>query len=263
MENAFALKVEGLSLHRGQTTILDSIDWVVGRRECWVLLGANGAGKTSLLSALMAYMPASSGSIEVCGKQFGRYPWPELRKRIGLVSSSVRQRIERAETAASIVISGRYATLNHWGDIALEDREEAVALLQQLDCAYLAEREWGLLSQGERQRVLIARALMAHPDLLILDEPCSGLDPVSREHFLRFIQTLAESEQSPALVFVTHHVEEVMPAFTKALLLKSGKVLAQGNCSEVFCNDLLSQTYGASVVLESGSGRYRMQVEPL
>jgi len=259
-ESAFeyALRVKGVSVSRGDTSILNGIDWEIGCQDAWVLLGANGSGKTSLLSTFLAYLPASSGVIEVCGKRFGRYPWPELRKRIGIVSSTVRQRIDADEQSCSIVVSGRYATLNHWGDIAEKELREAEVLLQSLDCSYLMYRKWRVLSQGERQRVLIARALMANPDLLILDEPCSGLDPVSREHFLVFLQNLAEQPNRPALVLVTHHVEEVMPAFQHALLLKEGRVLAQGHTDEVFTNELLTETYGASVKISREQGRYRM-----
>ena len=196
--------------------------------EHWVILGANGSGKTSLLSALTGYLTPTTGEVEVLGERYGASDWRELRRKVGIVSSSVRQMMHDEEAALESVISGKFAMIEFWGKSTRADRAEALRILKMVECERLAARPWRVLSQGERQRVLIGRALMARPRLLILDEPCAGLDPVSREHFLQFIERLGRQRNSPALVLVTHHVEEIMPVFTHVLLLKGGQVLAQG-----------------------------------
>ena len=222
------LDVHGLCVKRGENTILDGIDWRVERGQHWVILGANGSGKTSLLSALTAYLTPSAGRVEVLGAPYGRTDWRELRKHVGLVSSSIRQMIGDDATALEVVASGKDATLNFWGRLSAGDRARGLTLLRRVEGGKLAERSWAVLSQGERQRVLIARALMATPQLLILDEPCAGLDPVARGRFVRFLDRLGRRRGAPALVLVTHHVEEIAPVFTHALLLRAGRVTAAG-----------------------------------
>jgi len=222
------LELSGLRVRRGQVEILRDVSWCVERGQHWVILGANGSGKTSLLSALTGYLTPSEGEVFLLGERFGHSDWRELRKHIGLVSSSVRQMMAEAEPALETVVSGKYAMIDFWGRTTRPDRVAAMRLLRQVECAYLADRPWQVLSQGERQRVLIARALMAKPQLLILDEPCAGLDPAAREQFLQFLQRLGRGKNSPTLVLVTHHVEEIMPVFSHVLVLKSGRVLAGG-----------------------------------
>src|SRR5690606_35551682 len=158
--------------------------------EHWVILGANGSGKTSLLSALTGYLMPTAGEISVLGHRYGETDWRELRTRIGIVSSSVRQMMAEEEPALEIVVSGKYAVIDFWGRPKKADRSRARQILKQIECSHLAERPWRVLSQGERQRILIGRSLMASPKLLILDEPCAGLDPAAREHFLGFIERL-------------------------------------------------------------------------
>ena len=225
---SLVLEVRGLRVTRGRNTILDGINWRVEHGQHWVILGANGSGKTSLLSALTAYLTPSAGTVEVLGAAYGRTDWRELRKHVGLVSSSIRQMIGDEATALEVVVSGKEATLNFWGKLRPADRARGLALLRQVEGGKLAERPWAVLSQGERQRVLIARALMAQPPLLILDEPCAGLDPVARGRFVRFLDRLGRKRGAPALVLVTHHVEEIAPVFTHALLLRAGRVTAAG-----------------------------------
>jgi iron complex transport system ATP-binding protein len=229
------LRVEGLRVKRGRTTILDGISWTVLPGEHWVILGANGSGKTSLLSALAGYLTPSEGEVSVLGKQYGRADWRELRKRIGLVSSAVRQMMAPDEPALESVLSGRDAR---------------------------ADRPWRVLSQGERQRVLIARAMLARPPLLILDEPCAGLDPAAREHFLEFLQKLGRQRSSPTLVLVTHHVEEIMPAFSHLLVLKAGRVLATGRKRHVLTSRVLSSAFGPRIQLRTVRGRHSIVTAP-
>src|SRR5436190_18938640 len=222
------LEIKDLRVQRGPTEILKNVNWRVARGEHWVILGANGSGKTSLLKALTGYLSPTRGELSLLGRRYGACDWRELRFHIGVVTSAFAASIPPAEPAIETVMSGKYAQLDLWHRVTAEDRSAARRLLRASGLAALANREWVYLSQGERQRVLIARALMARPRLLILDEPCAGLDPVARENFLAFIDALARKKNSPTLVLVTHHVEEITPAFTHALILREGRVLAAG-----------------------------------
>jgi iron complex transport system ATP-binding protein len=256
------LRVSDLGITRDGTKILDRVTWSVRKGEHWVILGANGSGKTSLLSALTGYLTPSSGEVEVLGQRYGASDWRELRRAIGIVSSSVRQMMHDDEPALDSVISGKFAMIDFWGRATAGDRAAALRILRQIECGGLARRPWRVLSQGERQRVLIGRALMARPRLLILDEPCAGLDPVSREHFLQFIQRMGGRRNAPALILVTHHVEEIMPVFSHVLLLKAGRVLAAGCRESVLAPRFLAETFGAQVSLRRRAGRYEMIVRP-
>jgi len=254
------LAVSGLSIKRGNTTILRDLSWRIQTGEHWVVLGANGCGKTSLLSALTGYLMPTAGAVTLLGERYGESDWRELRKRLGLVSSSLRQMMGDTEPALETVASGRYAMIDFWGRPSAADRRRARQLLRDVEGEGLAQRPWGVLSQGERQRVLIGRALMARPELLILDEPCAGLDPVAREHFLGFLERLMRGAHSPTLVFVTHHVEEIVAGFTHGLLLRTGAVVAQGTLARVLTSAQLGETFGAPVRLSRRSGRYQLAV---
>jgi len=259
------LSVTGLTLVREGNRILDGIDWQVAPKEHWVILGANGSGKTSLLSTLTGYVTPTDGEIEVLGQCYGTSNWPELRKQIGIVSSSVRQQMADTEPALLSVLSGKYAMIDYWGRVKSADREEALEILRQTDCLHLAERPWRVLSQGERQRVLIGRALMARPRLLILDEPCAGLDPVARESFLQFIDRLttphAGKVAPPTLILVTHHVEEIVNGFSHVLAIKAGRVLASGERATVLKSAILSEAFGEPVRLVRRNGRAALLVD--
>jgi iron complex transport system ATP-binding protein len=252
------LAVTGLRIARGRTTILRAVTWQVRPGQHWVILGANGSGKTSLLKALTGYFPPTAGEIAVLGRQYGASDWRELRLHLGVVTSAFAAAIPPAECARDTVISGKFAQLDLWARVTRADRAAAGRLLRLVGAGRLAAREWACLSQGERQRVLIARALMPRPRLLILDEPCAGLDPVAREKFLHFVNRLARRRGAPALVFVTHHVEEITPAFTHALLLRAGRVVASGPRSAVLTSSRLAATFGAPLRLLRTGGRYRL-----
>ncbi|PYM16513.1 MAG: ABC transporter [Verrucomicrobia bacterium] len=256
------LEVCGLHIRRGNVVILDHVSWRVEPGQHWVILGANGSGKTSLLSALTGYLTPSGGQIAVLGQRYGETDWRELRKRVGLVSSSVRQRMPEFEPALETIVSGKYAMIDLWGRITRADRAGASRILDQIECGYIADRPWAFLSQGERQRVLIGRALMARPAALILDEPCAGLDPVAREHFLQFINRLGRKKRAPTLVLVTHHVEEIMPVFSHALLLRAGRVVAGGRKQKVLRSGFLSRAFNSSVNLRTTHGRWTLAVNP-
>lgn len=254
------LEISNVKIQRNNVTILDGVTWRVERGQHWVILGANGSGKTSLLSALTGYLMPTAGGIALLGKTYGKTDWRELRKKIGIVSSSVRQMMSDEEPALETVASGKYAMIDFWGKLSRTDKARALNLLRQIECGHLADRPWRVLSQGERQRILIGRALMATPRVLILDEPCAGLDPAAREHFLQFLQRLGKSKNAPTLVLVTHHVEEIMPVFSRVLILKSGKVLIAGEKAETLTEKNLSRAFGAKLKLRQRVGRFAMSV---
>ncbi len=254
------LELFGLAITRDRTLILQDLSWRVVAGEHWVILGANGSGKTSLLAALTGYLMPTRGEIDLLGHRYGESDWRELRTQLGIVSSSVRQLMGDTEPALETVASGKYAMIDFWGRPKPADRIKAQQLLEQIECAHLAKRPWAVLSQGERQRILIARALMADPKVLILDEPCAGLDPVAREHFLQFVDRLGRQRGAPTLVLVTHHVEEIAPIFTHGLLLRGGKSIATGTLKRVLTARNLSLTFGADVRLGRNHGRYLLTV---
>jgi iron complex transport system ATP-binding protein len=253
------LSVEGLAVMRGDTHILRRIDWRVEHGQHWAILGANGCGKTSLLSAITAYLTPSSGEIVFEGDAYGETDWNEVRLRIGIVSNALTRRVPPAENAFTTVLSGATAQLGFWTREKTVPVDKAMRCLGQLGVRHLADRRWEVLSQGERQKVFIARALMADPRLLILDEPCAGLDPVARENFLARLRKLAARKSGPALILVTHHVEEIFPEITHVLVLKKGRVLAAGPAEDVLSSETLSAAFGAPLALERDRhGRWRL-----
>ncbi|MCC6235283.1 MAG: ABC transporter ATP-binding protein [Verrucomicrobiales bacterium] len=259
--SSVVLQVENLCLTRGGFPILNQVNWTVRRGEHWVLLGPNGSGKTSLLAALTGYLTPTAGSMQVLGEIYGESDWPRLRRRIGLVSSSLRHLFHEEEPGLEIVVGGRYAAIDVRDTPKPRDVREARALLRRVDCLSLADRPWAYLSQGERQRLLIARALMAHPEILILDEPCAGLDPVARQHFMEFTDRLAR-HASPSLVFVTHHVEEIGPAFRHALLLAQGRIAASGPIRSALTTRTLSHAFATPMRLRRRGHRYHLDLPP-
>jgi len=257
------LRVSGLTVRRGSAVILEQVDWRVERGEHWVILGANGCGKTSLLKSLLGYLTPSNGEIEVLGERYGAHDWRELRRRIGIVSSMLQASLPANEPALATVVSGLSAQLDLWREPTRAEAAAAQRHLRRAGAAGLAKRAWGVLSQGERQRVLIARALMAEPALLILDEPCAGLDPVARERFLSRLEGLAKEEGGPAPALVTHHVEEITPSFTHVMLLRQGKVMEAGPREEILgrgASVRLSETFGARLRLTRRQGRFGLEV---
>ncbi|HZP45989.1 MAG TPA: ABC transporter ATP-binding protein [Candidatus Binataceae bacterium] len=253
------IDIRGLRVER-EAVVLDGIEWTVRRGEHWVILGANGSGKTSLLSTLTGYMPLTAGSIAVLGETYGSADWRELRKRVGIVSSSINQLMAGHENALEAIVSGRHAMIGMWGEVSAEERAQALKILRQVEAEVIRDRPWRVLSQGERQRVLIGRALMTRPELLILDEPCAGLDPVARESFLEFLNRLARRRGAPTLVLVTHHVEEITAAFSHVLLLREGRVLAAGPKAAVLTGKALSRAFGAPVRLRQSRGRHALEI---
>lgn len=255
------IEVSGLRVER-EVPILRRIDWRVGTGQHWAILGANGSGKTSLVSAITGYLPPTAGTIVLLSETYGRTDWRELRKRVGIVSSSIREMMGGNETTLRAVLSGRYAQVGLWGEVRAAETAQAEKLLRRVEARHLRDRPWCQLSEGERQRVLIGRALMARPRLLVLDEPCAGLDPVAREHFLQFLERMAKRRGGPVLVLITHHSEEITPSFTHVLLLKNGTVLALGKKADILKSALLSEAFGAALTVRRNRGRYRLTVRP-
>ncbi|GHC01134.1 ABC transporter ATP-binding protein [Cerasicoccus arenae] len=258
--NDCVINVQGLGVERGETTILHDVNWQVARGEHWAILGANGSGKTSLLQALTAYLTPSCGVIQVDGETYGQTDWSQLRQRIGLVSSGIAQKVPLDEPALKTVLSGPTAQLGYWTrEPQATDNAFAHECLARMRCEHLAERNWMYLSQGERQRVFIARALMTRPVLLILDEPCAGLDPVMREMFLKGVAELAQQPNAPTLILVTHHVEEILPVFSHTLILRGGETLAQGPTENILRSDLLSEAFGAPLTVTQTGDRWELR----
>ena len=251
------VQFDAVSVRRGAKLLLDSVDWTVEEDERWAVLGPNGAGKTTLLQLAAARLHPSSGSVAVLGERLGEVDVFELRPRIGLASAALADRIPAAERVADIVVSAGYSVIGRWREsYTAADLERGVRLLARVGIAALADRTFGTLSQGERARVLIARALMTDPELLLLDEPAAGMDLGGREDLLRRLTRFADDADSPASVLVTHHVEELPPAITHALLLRDGRVVMSGLARDVLASEPLSQTFGLPLEVERRDGRW-------
>jgi iron complex transport system ATP-binding protein len=246
-----------VSLRRGGRTLVGPLDWSVELDERWVIIGPNGAGKTSLLRIAAAAEHPSSGAAFVLGERLGRVDLAELRSRIGLSSSALAQRVPGDEVVRDLVISAGYAVLGRWRERYEEaDHRQAIDMLESLGAEHLADRTYGTLSEGERKRVLIARALMTDPELLLLDEPAAGLDLGGREELVARLTDLAADPDAPALVLVTHHVEEIPPGFSHCMLLSEGELVAAGLLPDVLTAENLSIAFGQSIALEVVDGRY-------
>ena len=255
---ADVLMLTGVRLIRDGNTILDGIDWRVRPRERWVMLGPNGSGKTSLCQIVSFYLHPSAGSVSVLGGELGRVDVRALRIRIGLTSAALAAMMPPRLTAEQIVVAGKHAALAHWWHTYDEaDWTHARRALARVGCLDHAGQRFGTLSSGERQRVLLARALMRDPDLLVLDEPTAGLDLAGREQLIQTLAGLARDRSAPALVMVTHHVDEIPPGFTHAMLLASGQIVAAGPIAQVLTNDRLSACFGLALDIEHRHGRWR------
>ncbi len=251
------LEFAGVGVVRGNTTILHDIDWSIEEGERWIVLGPNGAGKSTLLQIAAGRLHPSSGVAGVLGEVLGAVDVFELRPRIGLASASVGERIPGFEKASDVVLTASYGMVGRWREkYDSFDTDRAAELLAALGVGHLADREYGKLSDGERKRVQIARALMSDPELLLLDEPAGGLDLGGREDLLVRLDELAADLMAPAMVMVTHHVEEIPSGFTDALLLREGGIVAAGPLPLAMTADNLSATFGLPLVLEQYGRRY-------
>ncbi|MFZ0323345.1 MAG: ABC transporter ATP-binding protein [Actinomycetes bacterium] len=251
------LALSGATVVRSGRRILDQVDWRVDEGERWVVLGPNGAGKTTLMQLAAALIHPSEGKVEILDEVMGSVDVFELRPRVGLASAALAEQIPGRERVLDVVLTASYAVVGRWHErYDGVDRQRAASLLAAMGAADLAERTFGTLSEGERKRVQIARALMSDPELLLLDEPAAGLDLGGREDLVLRLGALAANPESPAMVLVTHHVEEIPPGFSHALLMRQGRAVASGPVEEVLSAPWLTATFGLPLVVDRDAGRW-------
>ncbi|GHG40508.1 iron ABC transporter ATP-binding protein [Sinomonas cellulolyticus] len=251
------LQLSGVSVVRGTKKLLDGIDWQVNEGERWVILGPNGAGKTTLLSIAAARLHPSSGRVGILDETMGKVDVFELRPRIGLSSAVLANQIPENEKVLNVVVTAAYGVTGRWREeYEKDDERRAFRLLNEWGMGPLLGRVFASLSEGERKRVQIARALMTDPELLLLDEPGAGLDLAGREELVYKLSELAADDAAPALVLVTHHLEEVPPGFTHALLLRDGGIVAAGPLDATLTEENLSATFGLPLDVRAQDGRY-------
>jgi len=247
----------GVGVRRGGNALLADLDWSVELDERWVVLGSNGAGKTTLLRLAAAELHPTTGTVHVLSERLGRTDVFELRPRIGFTSSALAARVPAEETVRDLVISAGYAVLGRWRETYdAMDTGRADELLATMGIKHLATRTFGTLSEGERKRTMIARSLMTDPEMLLLDEPAAGLDLGGREDLVARLSALAFDPDAPAMVLVTHHVEEIPPGFTHALLLAEGRSVASGLVEDVITEENLSRTFGQDLLMERSGDRF-------
>jgi iron complex transport system ATP-binding protein len=252
-----ALRCSRVTLVVDGACILDGIDWAVEDGSRWVVLGANGAGKTSLLRIAALYQHPSSGTLDVLGRRLGRSDIRTLRERVAFSSPALAGKLEPSMDALEVVMTARYAALAPWWHRYSDaDRTRALACLREWGCEHLGSHAFPTLSAGERQRVLLARTLMNEPGIVLLDEPTAGLDVRGREELVADLATWARDATRPPLVLVTHHLEEVPPGFTHALVLKGGRVLASGPLRDTVTSEVLSDAFEIPLRVEEHDGRY-------
>ncbi len=255
-EKDLILKVEGASVARGDNLALRDFSWSVRRGEHWAVLGPNGSGKSTLVQVLQGWLWPQSGSVSVLGRNFGSDDVDELRRHVAWVGNEVEPEFPAHQTVSDLVVSGAVGTLGiQFENPNARQRVAAKKALSLLRLGHLAKRPFNRLSQGQRRLAVIARALAMSPDLLLLDEATSGLDPVARERFLERIQGLLKPDSRPLVIYITHHLEEILPGFTHVLLLREGNVVAAGPRKRVLTTALLEKTFAARFALSSRDGR--------
>lgn len=255
------INLDNVSFKRENTDLLHDLNWQVKKGEHWALIGLNGSGKTTLLNIINGYIWATSGSVQVLGKQFGKTSLPELRKSIGWVSSSLQEKLYKTDLAQEVIISGKHASIGLYERASTEDVDKALSLMELMNCSHLVNRVYEKCSQGEKQKILIARGLMSDPDILILDEACNGLDLFSREKLLHNINELAQLPDGPTLIYTTHHIEEIMPVFQHTLLLRRGEIYHAGNTEQVLERENLSSFFEHPVTVNWQGNRAAVQLD--
>lgn len=260
MQPADAFRLSDVHLVEQGRDVLRGIDWAAARDERWVVLGPNGSGKTSLLRLLSFVRAPSRGSVTVLGDEYGTVDVRSARRRIGIASSALLQRLRATLSAHDVVVLGADAALEPWWSTYTDaQHERADALLELVGCAGHADQELATLSEGERKRVLVARVLMAEPELLLFDEPCAGLDLGGREALVAVLAELAAAPDRP-LVLVTHHLEEIPPGVTHALLLREGAVVTAGPLADTLTSASVSETFGVPVAVGEQAGRWYARI---
>ena len=247
------IRLEQLTLRRDERNILSGVDLEMKDGEHWVILGKNGSGKTTLLEMMTGYMFPTSGTVDVLGNRYGQCDVREVRKRIGYISQSLIEKLTLTDTVWEVVATGAYAFLRFYQTIPDDIKQQSLDLLDSMGIGRLAHQQLGTISQGERKKVLLARALMGKPELLVLDEPCAGLDLYEREKFLTELNRL--SADKLMAIYVTHHIEEITPLFTHVALIHDGKVAASGPKAEVLRGEVLSAAYDLPIEVDWAHGR--------
>lgn len=251
------LSFRDVELERSGTPVLSGVSWQVRSSERWALLGPNGSGKTTLVQLASGYLHPTKGAVEILGHRLGRVDVRALREQVAVVSASVARMVHPQLSALEVVVPAAKGALEPWWHhYERSEWDQARALLGAAGFGHIADRAFGRLSEGERQQVLLARALMCSPGLVLLDEPCAGLDMGGRERLLARLSSLAEVASSPPVVMVTHHVEEIPAGFTHVLVLRQGRVLAAGPIGETLSPALLSECFGLPLTLEHNGGRW-------
>jgi iron complex transport system ATP-binding protein len=246
-----------VDLDRPGLAVLRAVDWEVEAGERWTVLGPNGSGKTTMFELASGYLHPTRGTVDVLGHRLGRVDVRRLRERIGLVSSALVKKLLPGISATEVVVAGQRGALEPWWqEYPEEDWARARTLLEDAGFASIADRPFGYLSDGERQQVLLARALMHEPDLLLLDEPAAGLDVGGRERLVGYLARLAADPDHPPTVLITHHVEEIPPGFTHALLLRAGRVVVSGELRDVLTARWMSEAFGLALCPEYSDGRW-------
>ena len=255
------LNIKDASLRKDGHYILKNINWEINSGEHWAIIGLNGSGKTSLLKMINGYLFPTEGEVTVLGKKFGEYDFRELRKSIGWVSSSLQEALYVNETVEDIVISGKFASIGLYENVENEDLTYAQYLLEHFECLEFGKRLYYTLSQGEKQKILLARSLMASPKLLILDEPCTGLDIFARENFLKMVENIAKVDDSPTIIYVSHHIEEILPLFSNTLLLKNGYIHSFGKNENVLTNSNLIDFFDRPIEINKINNRFQIHTK--
>ena len=251
------LSLRGVSRTIDGTEVLRGVDWEVHAGQRWVVLGPNGSGKTTLVRIATMWEHPSAGAVELLGQRLGRTDVRRLRARVGLTSAAMADMLRPSLTALEAVVTAKHAALETWWHTYDdEDYRQALADLQRVGCGHRADHRFGTLSSGERQRVLLARAMALEPELIVLDEPNAGLDLTGREELVGTLRDLAVDRATPPLVLVTHHADEIPDGFTHVLLLRAGTVLAAGPISETLTAETLSECFGLELELERRHGRW-------
>jgi iron complex transport system ATP-binding protein len=259
----FPLRLRNVTVVRDGLTILDDIDWDIGKGERWAMLGPNGSGKTTLLRVAGMRLLPTRGTVEVLGETYGRSDARAVRRRVSFVSQSILRGLRPTLSSHDVVLTGRHAALETWWQqYNDEDHARAQSLLNAAGMAEAAERQFGVLSEGERQQVLLARALMASPELLLLDEPAAGLDLGARERLVRYLSALAGDPETPPLVLVTHHVEELPAGITHVALVSGGLLTAVGTVADVLTSEAVSSCFGIPIAIERTDGRWTARAAP-
>ena len=260
-KNTIVVECHNIFFCREEREILSNVSWQIEKGQNWALLGANGSGKTTLLKIITGYEWPTRGSVSVLGNRYGKCQLREVRKAIGWVSSNIPEKIPHKDKAIDIVVSGFEASMGLYRDYSDAEYCRAMEALELLSSGHFADQPFNIMSQGERQRTLIARALINKPKLLVLDEPCSGLDPAAKELFLSDLEALVNQPDAPGIIYVTHHIDEIREWITNVLVIKNGQKLAEGKVQSVLTDEILSSAFECKCTVLNDVKNYNLKID--